>query len=54
MFSRYDGSEAKLYDLPEDPGMRNDVSGKHSGLVKRMFDDYVLKEAGGSLPTYGL
>ena len=54
MFSRYDGSGAKLYDLPEDPGMRNDVSGKHPGLVKRMFDDYVLKEAGGSLPTYGL
>jgi arylsulfatase A-like enzyme len=54
MFSRYDGSDAKLYDLPEDPGMRNDVSGKHPDVVKRIFDDYVLKEAGGVLPTYGL
>jgi arylsulfatase A-like enzyme len=53
MFSRYDGSEAKLYDLPEDPGMRNDVSGKHPDVVKLMFDDYVMKEAGGSLPSYG-
>ena len=54
MFSRYDGTAAKLYDLPEDPGMRNDVSGRHPDVVKRMFDDYVLKEAGGPLPTYGL
>ncbi|MCA1688073.1 MAG: sulfatase [Actinobacteria bacterium] len=53
MFSRYDGTEAKLYDVREDPGMRHDLSGMHPDVVKRMFGDYVLEEAGGSLPTYG-
>jgi arylsulfatase A-like enzyme len=52
MFSRYDGSEAKLYDVPDDPSMRNDLSGEHPDVVKRMFDGYVLKDAGGPLPTY--
>jgi hypothetical protein len=53
MFSRYDGSQAKLYDLREDPGMTNDISGEHTDVVTKMFGDYVLKDAGGPLPTYG-
>jgi arylsulfatase A-like enzyme len=53
MFGRHDGSGAKLYDVREDPGMTNDVSGEHPDVLKKMFDDYVLKDAGGPLPTYG-
>jgi hypothetical protein len=52
MFSRYDGSGAKLYDLREDPEMKNDVAGKRPYVVQRMFGDYVLKDAGGLLPSY--
>jgi arylsulfatase A-like enzyme len=52
MFSRNDGTEAKLYDVREDPGMKNDVARAYPDIVKGMFDGYVLKDAGGSLPTY--
>jgi arylsulfatase A-like enzyme len=53
MFSRYDGSGAKLYDVREDPRMTNDISGERPGVAKKMFVNYVLEEAGGPLPTYG-
>jgi arylsulfatase A-like enzyme len=51
-FSRNDGSEAKLFDLANDPGMNLDVAGDHPDVVRRMFDEYVLKDAGGPLPRY--
>jgi arylsulfatase A-like enzyme len=52
MFARNDGAEAKLYDLRTDPNMNRDVAGEHPDIVRRMFDDYVLKDAGGPLPKY--
>ena len=52
MISRNDRSEAKLYDLQTDPKMNEDISGENPDVVKRMFDDYVLEDAGGSLPRY--
>ncbi len=52
MFSTNTGASAKLYDLENDPGQKKDVSGKHPDIVKRMFSDYVLKDAGGPLPNY--
>jgi arylsulfatase A-like enzyme len=52
MVSRNDGAEAKLYDLTTDPGMNRDVAGEHPDVVRRMFDEYVLKDAGGPLPRY--
>jgi hypothetical protein len=52
MFAKNDGARAKLYDLREDPAMRDDVAGKHPDVVQRMFDDYILKDAGGALPNY--
>jgi arylsulfatase A-like enzyme len=54
MFSRYDGTKARLYDLGEDPALKNDIAGERPDVVRRMFDDYVLKEAGGPLPNYDL
>jgi hypothetical protein len=32
--------------------MKNDVARAYSDIVERMFDEYVLKDAGGALPTY--
>ena len=52
MISRNDRSEAKLYDLQTDPKMNQDIAGENPDVVKRMFDDYVLADAGGSLPRY--
>ncbi len=52
MFARNDGALAKLYDIQVDPEMRNDIAGERPGLVSSMFDDYVLKDAGGPLPRY--
>jgi arylsulfatase A-like enzyme len=52
MRSRYDGALAKLYDVREDPEMKNDIAGERPDVVRRMFEDYVLKDAGGPLPHY--
>ncbi|MBA2783549.1 MAG: sulfatase, partial [Rubrobacteraceae bacterium] len=52
MISRNDGTEARLYDLREDPGMHKDVAGKLPDVARRMFDDYVIEDAGGPLPRY--
>ena len=50
MFGRNDRSDLKLYDLGSDPGMNEDIAGDNPDIVKHMFDDYILKDAGGSLP----
>jgi arylsulfatase A-like enzyme len=52
MFGRNDGTEARLYDLSTDPRMDSDVAGANHAVVERMFDEYVLGDAGGPLPTY--
>jgi arylsulfatase A-like enzyme len=52
MFGRNDGEEAKLYDLLADPKMDSDVAAKRPDVVRRMFDKYVIGDAGGPLPTY--
>jgi arylsulfatase A-like enzyme len=52
MISRNDGTETRLYDLREDPGMYNDVAGVQPEVAKRMFHDYVIGDAGGPLPRY--
>ena len=49
MFARRDGSEPKLFDLREDPEMRNNVAGSNTDVVRRMYRDYILKDAGGPL-----
>ena len=52
MFGRNDGAHAKLYDLLADPQMNRDVAAKHPDVVRRMFDHYVIGDAGGPLPVY--
>jgi arylsulfatase A-like enzyme len=52
MVSRNDREEARLYDLRRDPNMDRDIASKNPGIVKKMFDEYVLADAGGPLPRY--
>jgi arylsulfatase A-like enzyme len=52
MFARNDGALAKLFDTREDPEMKNNIAGQRPDVVRSMFDDYVLRDAGGSLPNY--
>jgi arylsulfatase A-like enzyme len=52
LISRNDGAEAKLYDLSEDPEMNTDIAGENPDVVDRMFDEYVIADAGGPLPRY--
>jgi hypothetical protein len=52
MFSLIDGSNARLYDVQKDPEMKNNIADGNPGIVKRMFEEYVLADAGGPLPKY--
>ncbi len=50
---RSDGEEARLYDAENDPNMDNDIAGENQDVVRRMFDEYILADAGGEpLPMY--
>jgi arylsulfatase A-like enzyme len=53
MFAKNDGSNALLFDLRTDPNMDNDIAGSNQDVLNRMWNDYVLKDAGGPLPKYG-
>ncbi len=50
MISVNDRSDAKLYDIRKDPGMNDDIAADNQDIVNQMFDEYVLKDAGGPLP----
>jgi len=52
MFSTNRGAEARLYDVTEDPGMSRNLAAKRPETVKRMFQEYILGDAGGPLPSY--
>ena len=52
MFCRHDGTEPKLYDLRTDPQMNRDMAGQHPNIARRMFQQYVIEDAGGPLPSY--
>jgi hypothetical protein len=52
MFSLYNGEEAHLFDLETDPKMDKDIASSNPDVVKKMFDEYVIKDAGGPLPHY--
>jgi hypothetical protein len=52
MVSRNDGAEARLYDLANDPQMNRDIAASNGDVVERMWNDYVLEDAGGPLPRY--
>jgi hypothetical protein len=49
-FGKSDRSDTQLFDLQNDPNMDNDVAADNAGTVRRMFEDYILKDSGGTLP----
>lgn len=54
MLARDDKDSPKLFDLRNDPQETRDVASNFPEVVDRMYQDYVLKDAGGSLPVYGV
>ena len=46
------GSGARLFDMQQDPEQKNDIAAENPDIVKHMFQDYVIKDAGGPLPRY--
>jgi arylsulfatase A-like enzyme len=52
MFAKNDGSNALLYDLNVDPEMNTDIAGSNQAILNRMWNNYVLEDAGGPLPKY--
>ena len=47
MFSRNDGTEARLYDVRTDPQQTRDLADEEPETVEKMFEEYVLEDAGG-------
>ena len=47
---RSDGEEARLYDLEKDPEMNRNVAGANPERVKRMYEGYIVEDAGGQAP----
>ena len=52
MFCLNDGTDAKLYDLRDDPKMTEDIASRNPDVVKRMYESYILEDAGGAPPIY--
>ncbi len=52
MFCLNDGTDAKLYDLRDDPKMTENIASRNPGVVKRMYESYILEDAGGAPPIY--
>ncbi len=51
MFAKNDGSGPHLFDLSRDPKMNKNIAGSNGDVVKRMWNDYVMRDAGGALPS---
>jgi arylsulfatase A-like enzyme len=51
MFSRNDGSEPRLYDAQSDPRQERDLADDDPDTAGRMFEEYVVKDAKGTLPA---
>jgi arylsulfatase A-like enzyme len=53
MFCRNDGAEPRLYDVRTDPQQTRNLAEEEPETVEKMFEEYVLGDAGGSPPTRG-
>ena len=47
---RNDGEEPRLYDLARDPRMDRNVATANRDVVSRMWNEYIIKDAGGAPP----
>jgi len=50
MVCRYNKTRARLYDIRTDPQQTRDLAEADPETVEKMFEEYALKDAGGSLP----
>jgi arylsulfatase A-like enzyme len=50
MFAKNDETEARLYDARNDPQQTRDLAEDDLETVEKMFEEYVLKDAGGRWP----
>jgi arylsulfatase A-like enzyme len=50
MFCLNNRSEPHLYDLRSDPEMNENIADGNRDVVRRMFNRYILEDAGGPLP----
>ena len=48
----HNGQDPHLFDLENDPKMDKNIASSNPGVVKKMYDEYVVKDAGGPLPSY--
>jgi arylsulfatase A-like enzyme len=51
MFARNGGAAARLYDVRTDPLQTRNLAEDAPETVEKMFEEYVLGDAGGSLPS---
>ena len=49
MFARNDRARPRLYDIRTDPLQQRNLAERDPATVERMFEEYVLKDAGGRL-----
>jgi arylsulfatase A-like enzyme len=52
LVGKNDGSGARLHDLTKDPEQNDNIAAENMDVVQKMFNDYVLADAGGPLPRY--
>src|SRR5215208_1589015 len=52
MFCLYNGLDPYLFDLENDPKMDKNIASSNPDVVKKMFDEYIIRDAGGPLPHY--
>lgn len=53
LMARNDGAGPKLFDLRNDPAYARNIAEENPEIVKRMFEEYVIPDAGGSPPRLG-
>lgn len=49
---RNEGAEARLFEPQNETAYRKNIAKGSLALVKRMFGEYVIPDAGGSSPRY--
>ena len=52
MFARNDGTQAKLFDLRQDPNMDEDIAPSNPAVVRDMLEGYAIQDANGPLPNF--
>ncbi len=50
MFCANDGSDAHLFDAKKDPEQNTDLAEENPDIVQKMYDDYIIADAGGEAP----